>query len=99
MKNITHYKNQRIALANTLSNFRRKSNFKRSYLASKIGLSVASIDKMEQGFTCLRFTDVETICTVLEVDMNEFVLAYKSELAKFSHTPLMLLIVNCLELF
>ena len=98
MNHITHYKNQRLALAKTLTNFRKKSNIKRSYLASKIGLSLGSIDKMEQGITCVRFTDVETICNVLEVDINDFVLAYKSELVKLT-PPLMLLIVNCMELF
>jgi transcriptional regulator with XRE-family HTH domain len=73
---------QRLALARTLSILRITKDFKREYLAGKIGFSCASIDKLEQGVTNARFADVVIICKALEIDFCEFVCLYEKELLK-----------------
>ena len=80
-------KNQRLAFARALSILRITKDYKREYIAEKIGLSCASIDKLEQGVTSARFADVVIICKALEVDVEEFVCLYEKELLKLSPPP------------
>jgi DNA-binding Xre family transcriptional regulator len=75
---------QRLALARTLSILRITKDFKREYLAEKIGFSCASIDKLEQGVTNARFADVVIICKALDVELRDFHELYERELQKLS---------------
>jgi transcriptional regulator with XRE-family HTH domain len=54
-------KNQRLAFARALSILRITKDCKREYIAGKLGLSCARIDKLEQGVTSARFADVVII--------------------------------------
>lgn len=72
------------ALAKVICNIRKSSNLKREYVAEILSLSVGSIDKMEQGKTHLRFTDMVRLCEVLHLDINKVVQAYKQALFDLS---------------
>jgi transcriptional regulator with XRE-family HTH domain len=83
----TLHKNQRLAFARTLTKLRVDQGLKREYLAGKLGLSCASIDKLEQGVTIPRFADVVILCKALEIDFEAFVRLYERELLKLSPPP------------
>lgn len=72
------------ALAKVICSIRKSSNLKREYVAEILSLSVGSIDKIEQGKTHLRFTDVIRLCEVLHLDINKVVQAYKQALIDIS---------------
>lgn len=75
------------ALARVICTLRKANNLKREYLAEILSLSVGSIDKMEQGKTHIRFTDVVRLCEALHLDAGKLVDAYNSELVKLSTPP------------
>jgi transcriptional regulator with XRE-family HTH domain len=83
----TLHKNQRLAFARTLTKLRVAKDLKREYLGNELGLSCASIDKLEQGVTTPRFADVVILCKTLEIDFGEFVRLYEKELLKLSPPP------------
>jgi transcriptional regulator with XRE-family HTH domain len=83
----TLHKNQRLAFARTLTKLRVAKDLKREYLGNELGLSCASIDKLEQGVTSPRFADVVIICKALDVDFEAFVRLYERELLKLPPPP------------
>jgi transcriptional regulator with XRE-family HTH domain len=88
MPKIALRQNQQLAIGRALSILRKTKGYKRDYLAGKIGLSCASIDKLEQGITSAKFADVVIICRTLEVEMGEFVCLYEKELNKLPPPPI-----------
>jgi DNA-binding XRE family transcriptional regulator len=67
------------ALASTIYFLRRRYNIKRQYLAKALGVSTATIDKMEQGKICPRFTDVFDLCQAIGASLEELATVYESE--------------------
>ena len=72
------------ALAKVICSIRKANNLKREYIAEILSLSVGSIDKIEQGKTHLRFTDVIRLCEVLHLDITAVSEAYKQALIDLS---------------
>lgn len=72
--------NHRKPLSRTIMLLRKREDLKRDYLAKKIGLSLSSMDKMEQGVTYLRFIDVYMLCKTLGVDLQELSVLFEKEL-------------------
>ena len=73
-------KDHRKPLSRALMLLRKRKDFRRDYLAKKIGLSLASMDKIEQGVTYLRFIDVFMLCKTLGVDLHELSVVLEREL-------------------
>lgn len=73
-------KDHRKPLSRALMLLRKRKDFRRDYLAKKIGLSLSSMDKMEQGVTYLRFIDVFILCKALGVDLHELGVLFEREL-------------------
>ncbi len=73
-------KDHRKPLSRALMLLRKRKDFRRDYLAKKIGLSLASMDKIEQGVTYLRFIDVYMLCKTLGVDLQELGVLFEKEL-------------------
>ncbi len=61
---------------------RKRKDVRRAYLAKKIGISLSSMDKIEQGVTYLGFIDVYILCKTLGVDLHEFCVLFELELEK-----------------
>jgi transcriptional regulator with XRE-family HTH domain len=78
---------QCIALGKAIKQLRITHNFKHEYIADQIGLSVSSLYKMEQGLTCVRFTDMHKIGRGLKISLDEIGLLYEKELEKMSPPP------------
>jgi transcriptional regulator with XRE-family HTH domain len=72
------------ALAKVICNIRKTNHLKREYLAELLNLSVGSIDKIEQGKTHLRFTDVMRLCDGLRISIIVVADAYKQALIDLS---------------
>lgn len=75
-------KDHRKPLSRALMLLRKRKDFRRDYLAIKIGLSLSSMDKIEQGVTYLRFIDVYMLCKTLGVDLHELGVLFELELEK-----------------
>lgn len=84
MYQTAHRKNHRKALSRTLAILRKRQEVRREYLANKLGLSLSSMDKLEQGVTYLRFTDVYILCKALGVEIKDLIVLYEMELEKVS---------------
>lgn len=79
--------NQRIALAKVIIIICNRHNLKLEYIAHQIGLSVSSLYKMEQGHTCIRFTDMYKIGKASKMSLDEIGLLYERELEKMPPSP------------
>jgi transcriptional regulator with XRE-family HTH domain len=73
-------KDHRKPLSRALMLLRKRKDFRRDYLAIKIGISLSSMDKIEQGVTYLRFIDVYMLCKALGVDLHELSVLFEREL-------------------
>jgi len=73
---------QRKALGNALTTLRKQVHLKRQTLACAMQTSVSSIDKLEQGNICHRFTDAIALCEAMQVSVEELIKAYKEALEK-----------------
>jgi transcriptional regulator with XRE-family HTH domain len=75
------------ALAHTIFYFRRQTNVKRSYLATRLGVSLATIDKIEQAVTHPGFGQVYLLCQAMQISLADFTLVFEQQLEKFTPPP------------
>jgi transcriptional regulator with XRE-family HTH domain len=71
-----------MALAKTITKFRRRQNLKRKFLADKLGVSLSAIDKMEQAVSNPSFSKMYLLSVAMDISFQEFAETFEIEWKK-----------------